>query len=218
MNFGVIFDLDGVLIDSTSYIPVLVDKVARSYELKLTQSELLESTHYPFQVWVGNWNKRHSRSIDVQEVIQKYAVEEQAYLQNHAILHAGVFPLLKELRANNVLLGIATSAPRKRLNNILNLSKITDFFDATISIDEVSFSKPDPEPYLKTAQALNISPKNCIGIEDTTTGLSSVISAGMKSVGYSPHASIRQSLSAADVIVSTFSDLSFAKLQKLVLG
>lgn len=215
MKFAVIFDLDGVLIDSTSYIPVLVDKVASSYGLKLPRAELLESTHFPFPVWVGNWNKRYNRSIDVQEVIQKYAAEEHEYLKIHSILYSGVTSLLTELRAKNVLLGVATSAPRKRLDNILSLSKINNFFDATISIDEVTCGKPDPEPYLKTAQALNVPATHCVGIEDTNTGLSSVISAGMKSIGFAAKSENKSSLVKADLIISNFSELNAEKVVAL---
>lgn len=215
MEFAVIFDLDGVLVDSTSAIPVIAQEVASEYGLKLTPAEKSETTHYPFQVWVGNWNKNHNLSIPVEDVIEKYLFFEKIYLKDHSILYSGILPLLKELHTKKVPMGVATSAPRKRLDNILSVSSITQFFDVTISIDDVKNGKPNPEPYVKTAQKLGVSPNLCVGIEDTNTGLSSVTRAGMKAIGFSPNGKNLAELAEADLIVENFSELSYAKLRSL---
>lgn len=214
--FGVIFDMDGTLVDSTTIIPKIVREVAGTYGLALTSSELRETTHFPFTVWVGNWNQKYGLSIDVKEVIQKYAVIEKQYLEHQSILSPGVDELVKDLHSNGARIGIATSAPRARLDNILSVSSIGHFFDATVSVDDVVRAKPDPEPYLKAAHALGVSPSLCVGIEDTSTGLSSAMSAGMKAIGYATTPESVLSLAKADLVVSHFSDLSTKKIKQLL--
>lgn len=215
MAFAVIFDLDGTLINSTSFVPVIAQKVAAEYGIKLSPSERSETTRYPFDVWVGNWNKSRGLSIDVKDVIRKYAAFERDFLKDQTILSSGVRALLEELHAHKVPMGIATSAPRERLNSILHTSSIRHFFGATVSVDDVKLRKPDPEPFLKVAHELKISPARCVGIEDTSTGLASVVRAGMKSVAYCPDPADAAELSHADRVISNFSELNFKTLEAL---
>lgn len=216
VKFGVIFDLDGVLIDSTSHIPIIAQQVAAEMGVILTRAEREETTHLPLAVWVSGWNTSRNLAIDSDDVLKRYLEIESDYVKNNSILVPGVVRLLDELHSRDVLLAVATSSPRVRLDNTLRVTSIADYFSATVSIDDVTHGKPNPEPYLKASHLLKLSPKNCIGIEDTPTGLASIRGAGVKSIGYSPRPSIRQSFGAADLIVSSFSDLSFEKLQKLV--
>ncbi|MFH0969941.1 MAG: HAD family phosphatase [Candidatus Diapherotrites archaeon] len=216
MTFAVIFDMDGVLIDSTIAIQAIIKKVSMEYGLDLSPEEVLESTHLPFQVYVENWNAQHNRTIDAREVIQKYEVKEKEYLKTHSLLTNGILPFLNDLRANNVLLAVATSSPRSRLNSILSMYALSPFFDVTISIDDVSRGKPHPDPYLKAAELLKILPSHCVGIEDTLTGINSVLSAGMKAIGFAQNGESRKALASADLVIGNFSELSVEKLSKLV--
>ncbi len=79
-------------------------------------------------------------------------------------------------------MAIGSAAIKFNIDFVLDNLNIRHYFDALISVDEVSTSKPDPETFLKCAQQLNIAPEECIVFEDAPKGVESALNAGMDTV------------------------------------
>ena len=86
------------------------------------------------------------------------------------------------MKDNNIKRAVATSTSRERAIKLLTLGGVVNEFDYVICGDEVTKSKPDPEIFLKVAQKLNVTPKNCVVLEDSRFGVYAAKNAGMNPI------------------------------------
>ena len=118
----------------------------------------------------------------------------------------GLKELLRQLRARNLKLAIATTAPEMNRSFGLRALGLTDAFDAILGDEHATHGKPHPDIYLKTAKRLNVDPAHCLVFEDTPVGVEAGKKAGMRVVGllttHSP-----QDLNEADLRVKDFTQL-----------
>ena len=90
---------------------------------------------------------------------------------------------LKSLKADGFMTGVATSAPRANLTLIMGKVGFEPFMESILASEDVSAHKPDPEVYLKSAKNLAVLPHHCVVFEDSFSGVSAALNAGMKVVG-----------------------------------
>ena len=109
---------------------------------------------------------------------KQYQQEFRPYLK----LLPGLMEFLQKGKEQNIKMAIGTAAIMFNVDFVLDGLYIRSYFDALISADEVTKSKPDPETYLMCASLLNIEPGNCIVFEDSPKGVESAARAGMKAV------------------------------------
>ncbi len=95
----------------------------------------------------------------------------------------GLLGFIARLRASGLKTAIATSAPRENLNLIVDKLALRPQMDALLSSEDVTKHKPDPAIYLETARRLDTDPVNCLVFEDSHSGVSAAINAGMQVVG-----------------------------------
>jgi HAD superfamily hydrolase (TIGR01509 family) len=123
----------------------------------------------------------------------------------------GVREAIAKLQAMHVTLAITSSAVKSSIEDILVRLELREAFTLIVDGSEVTHGKPDPEAYLLTARKLNVAPERCLVFEDSHVGVLAAKRAGMVCVGVrNPRALERQDLSAADVIVSSMSELRFS--------
>mgnify|MGYP001176825428 CR=1 FL=1 len=105
------------------------------------------------------------------------------YIQKHGIpVKPGLYELLNYLKENGYKIAVATSTAKNSAMKHFERAKVTEYFDQIICGDMLEKSKPDPDIYLKAADALNIAPQECMALEDSPNGLTSAYRAGMKTV------------------------------------
>lgn len=95
----------------------------------------------------------------------------------------GLLPFIDALTRSDIRLGVATSAPRANMDLILDTLDIRSCFGSLLASEDVTAHKPDPQVYLKSAVNLRSKPENCIVFEDSHSGASAAINAGMKVIG-----------------------------------
>lgn len=98
-----------------------------------------------------------------------------------ADLSVGALELLRELKRRGFLIGLASAS--KNAPQLLKAMAIEHFFDAVVDPNSINEGKPAPEIFIKAAELLNVSPVNCIGIEDAYAGIESIKAAGMIAYG-----------------------------------
>lgn len=203
---AVIFDMDGVIIDSEPiHSRVKMDTFAH-FGLPFDEADLI---HY-----MG----RTSQAIFA-ETLAKYGrkdvtpAEMAAYKHDHylEVLESGAIEpvagsveFIRELHERHIPIALATSSNVRAMNAVLDNFGIRTYFDSILSGGELPESKPHPAIYLISAQRLGMKPAECAVIEDTTNGIRAAKAAGMFCVAYrNPHSG-SQDLSQADEIVDSF--------------
>jgi HAD superfamily hydrolase (TIGR01509 family) len=179
---GVIFDMDGLLLDT---IPVYIEAmVVASAEIgRSISGDYLRSL-------IGLLGKElQNRLADdlgkdfpVQEFLHKTGEHLACALKDGAPLKSGAVELIEHLAALRLPLAIATSMQKQEAVHLLETARIGHFFSEVVGRDEVKFSKPHPDLYLKAALHLQLQPGVCIALEDSFNGIKSAYSAGCMTI------------------------------------
>ena len=178
---GVIFDMDGTLIDSTwVWDEVDVDYVKR-YQLVEPEGFYEAIEGMSFTDVAKYYKKTFPQIRDSVEQIKADWMEMGYRLYRDEVeLKSGVKEFLEELKKRGIKIGIATSNDRDMTEMVLEARGILQEFDAICTSDEVKIGKPAPDVYLKAAEDLGVDPKDCLIFEDVPAGLMAGKSAGMK--------------------------------------
>ena len=129
----------------------------------------------------------------------------------------GVLDLIKDYHSNGMALVLASSASMKNIKRIFKRFDLDQYFVAKISGADLKASKPHPEIFIKAAELSGKQPKECFVIEDSTNGIKAAKAADIYCVGYNSLHSKDQDYSKADLVVSSFGDISYHELsQKFV--
>ncbi|MVX66096.1 HAD-IA family hydrolase [Clostridium chromiireducens] len=207
---AVIFDMDGVIIDSE---PI-------HFEVDLqTISELGgDILKEDLEKYVGTTNEymytdiknKFNISKSLEEIIHyKVELTKKKIIELDLEPIEGIRELLKELKNKNINTAIASSSPRDFIELVVSKFKLENYIEYIISGEEVKHGKPDPDIYIETAKKLRVSPEECIVIEDSRNGVLAAKAAGMKCIGFQNVNSGNQDLSNADVIIHSITEVNF---------
>lgn len=184
-NFGTIFDMDGVLVDSNPVHKKTIDLFCKKYNHNVGESFLKERVY-------GRTNKEWIPEVfgDISEEDARQLADEkeQMFRERFSPSDAavpGVHAFLQNLHSLSVPCVVATSAPRENADFILSELDISHFFDAVLDSSHVTKGKPDPEVYLKAAEAIRLPPSRCVVFEDSLAGVEAGLKAGTRVVGIS---------------------------------
>lgn len=214
-KFAVLFDMDGVIIDSNPAHKKAIVQFCDKYNKHLSDDEMKR------YIW-GRTNKewiRHLFGEDLPDTeIRVYADEKELlfrtiYKPDVRLLN-GLPAFLELLKTNNIPMAIGTSAPRANVDFVFEHTRIGQYFDAVLDERAVTIGKPDPEIYLKAAKALNFAPADCIVIEDSLSGVEAGKRAGCKVIGITTTHSDAE-LAQADITAADFSTLTLVELTNL---
>jgi beta-phosphoglucomutase len=209
---AVIFDLDGVLVDTAKYHYLAWKRLAEELgiEFSIEDNERLKGVSrmqsLEIILEIGNTKLDPDRKIEVAEKKNAWYVEYISKLTPEDIL-PGVIGFLKSIKANNIKVALGSASKNSML--ILDSLNLTSYFDAIIDGTKVSKAKPHPEVFLKGAEALNVLPNQCIVFEDAEAGVEAAINAGMYCIGIGS----KDILKKAHLVLSGFSDTTFDKLE-----
>jgi beta-phosphoglucomutase len=204
---GVIFDMDGVLVDS--YRPHLASwqRLARENGLDMTQDQFAvtfgkASREIIKQLW--------SDSVTDAEIPQWDAKKEAYYreeLQEHFPEMDGVSELIRDLKKAGYEIAIGSSGPAENVAVVRECLSVGTLFSATVNGHEVKHGKPAPDVFLAAAEKLRIPPQHCVVVEDAPVGVEAGKRAGMAVIAITGTA-IREKLSAADKIIDSMREIS----------
>lgn len=207
---AVIFDMDGVLIDSErEYINVLIS-FFNEYDKEVTFSQaatLIGTSNKEGFALMHAWFNEGT----LEEFVQKYLdYHSQISIHYPSILKKGVVSTLQTLKDNNIPMGLASSSPIDNIQTVLETCELNQFFDIVVSGEQFVESKPNPEIYHYAASKLGFNAEDCLVVEDSYPGILAGKRAGATVIAIRDEAfDIDQSL--ADHIVDEISHV-LAKL------
>ena len=209
---GVIFDLDGTMIDSMSmWDDIDIEYLARfGYELPDDYQKKIEGISFHE---VAVYTKKRFRIPDsVEQMMQDWNDMAFDFYQNRIPLKPGVRKFLQFLETNAIPCGIATSNSPELLGAVLDSHNIRNFFSVIVTGSEVAHGKPAPDIYLHAADRLQLKPSECLVFEDVEAGLLAARSAGMNVCAvydkYS-HISVPEAEALSDYYLNGFEELDY---------
>jgi HAD superfamily hydrolase (TIGR01509 family) len=213
---GVIFDMDGVLIDSHPVHRIAWRRFLASVGKSVSDEQLdfiLEGRRRDeiLQYFLGDLPAG---------TIAEYGQRKEDFFQENfkdVKLIPGVEAFIAQVHAAGVKTGIATSASSYRTQRTLQLLNLQNGFAAVVTGDDVSTGKPDPAAYLLAAERMNLTADQLLVLEDAPSGVQAAKAAGMRCIGVSSNGRagvLRQA--GADQVIPNFVDLSLEKLLTLL--
>ncbi|MBU3154894.1 beta-phosphoglucomutase [Clostridium estertheticum] len=211
---AMIFDLDGVLVDTAKYHYLAWKRLAEelNIEFSIEDNERLKGVSrmksLEIILEIGSITLDNDAKIKLADKKNIWYVEYISKL-TPADIFPGVIAFLKSIKINRLKIALGSASKNSML--ILNNLKLTDYFDVIIDGTKVSSAKPNPEVFLKGALALEVLPCQCIVFEDAQAGIDAAINAGMYCIGIGS----KNILKKANLVLSGFSNMTFDKLELL---
>lgn len=211
---AVIFDMDGVIINSEPLHHKVEREIVEELGGKLSDEEVASfvgTTDY--NMW-SKIKKKFNFKLSVEELIE---MKKERFMKeiDEIQLVPNFMDFMLSLYKKGYLMAIASSNNRKIVDTIVNKFQLYKYMKFIISGEEVKRSKPDPEIFLTAAKKMNVTPSDCIVIEDATNGVKAAKAAGMKCIGLKNTDTGKQDLSEADLIIENFNELSLDTLKNL---
>lgn len=182
---GVIFDLDGTLVDSM-WVWAKIDRdFVLERDLDIPYEDIMsEVAHCSFSETAAYFKNKFSLTESIEEIMNLWNKQAEEEYGNNVPLKNGAREFLQDLKDKGIKLGIATSNSRHLLNICLTANKVNDFFDVLVTTDESrSRSKSEPDVFLLAAERMGLAPNDIVVFEDVTHSMVGAKKAGMKVIG-----------------------------------
>jgi beta-phosphoglucomutase-like phosphatase (HAD superfamily) len=207
---AVIFDMDGVIIDSEPLHYRLETQFFKEVGINLAEGEYESFTGTSGGDMFTRLKKRFGLNQSVEELLAEGRRRYMETLKKEGIpIISGIPELIARLSEAGMKLAVASSAPHEQIDLVMNTphtpedsdGSLARFFSVRVSGDDVDRGKPDPSVFLKAAELLGTLPEDCWVIEDSENGVKAARAAGMSCIGYQDPGSVFQDLSRANVTI-----------------
>ena len=211
---GILFDMDGVLVDSEPLFHKAVNiVVARCGAAPITEAEnnryLLGAT--VSETWVQVKRLREIPQTPA-ELLAAYTAVVKEVLRSDLTPRPGVRALIAEAQRRGLPIAVASSSLREWVNLKLSVIGLTDAFPVALGGDDVANGKPAPDIYIRAARLLGLEAADCVAIEDSPIGLAAASASGAYTVCTLTDSTRHLDLSAANVIIENLEHFDYGLL------
>lgn len=215
MQIGLIFDMDGVIVENHQYHYLAWQKTAAKHGAEIDEDFYREKMN-------GRTLKKLMKVVFDREMsdeealtigLEKEAIYRDLY-RDHRQPTIGLVAFLEQAREKGIPMAVGTSAPKENVIFTLDDLNLRKYFVGVVDDSMVTHGKPDPEVYLKGAEMIERAPDQCIVFEDALSGIEAGKAAGSKVIALATSHS-REELDA-DLIIDNFSDLSWQQITDLL--
>ena len=180
---AVIFDMDGVLIDSEPLWKIAMEEVFHSLGSKLTKADFQKTVGLRIDEVVHFWNHQENWGVENEKDVEEDIILKMiSLISENAQPLEGVIETLDFLKSKGLKIGLGTSSSSRLIHVVLTELNIRHYFDYTHSAETEAFGKPHPAVYLTVADQLKVKPNKCLVIEDSFNGVIAGLAAKMKVV------------------------------------
>ena len=215
-NYAVLFDMDGVICHTNPHHAKAFEAFFDKHNIAYTEKEFEDHMYGKHNSHIMTYFFK--RPIHGEELLQLEFEKEQLFrdlYENKVESIPHYISFLASLKQQNFKTAVCTSAPRANMDLIIDKLDIRKLMDSTMASEDVKLHKPHPEIYLNTAAALNVAPSNCIVFEDSYSGITAGLNAGMKVVAVlSSHT--KQQLPPCSYYINDYGDITISTLLEIL--
>lgn len=217
---AVIFDMDGILVDSENLWQQMEKAMFREYGIELTDELLLQTRGLRTEEMVNHWISRFNpESVTSEELIHRYDHQMIEVMRTRVPLMVGAEEAIRFFREKKLPVALASCSTHAHIDAAMERHGLNNHFDLVVSAANGMTGKPHPEVYLHTAEELGIDPTLCVAIEDSFFGVISAKAARMKVVAMpDPHEFDQSRFGAADIKIRSLREINdslYERIQKL---
>lgn len=178
---AVIFDMDGIIIDSEPlWRKVMIDSFT-SLGIPFNDDSCRKTTGLRFEEVAAYWFELfHISKTTIPDFNKKVINDLCELISSEGKLMPGVLETINYIKHRGIKIGLGTSSNHQLMNHVLKTLSINHHFDAVCSAEHMKYGKPHPQVFLTCAETLNVLPQNCLVIEDSVNGLIAGKAAQMK--------------------------------------
>jgi HAD superfamily hydrolase (TIGR01509 family) len=215
---AVIFDMDGVIVDSEEYWwqsrVAFAEKRGKVWSFDDQRSAMGRST----VEWARIMQERLMLDLPLEAIMREVIAGVNARLEARLPVLPGAIEAVKAA-TEAYPVALASGSPTSVIQEVMKLTGLDQVFELTVYGDDMQRGKPDPEIYLTTAQKLGVNPARCVGIEDSGNGLRALKAAGMYAIAVpSPGFPLNDELLAlADRVLKSLTEFSVETVRALAL-
>ncbi len=203
---AVIFDMDGVIIDSMPYHFLAWYEVLRPYGVRVNCFDVYSKEGEKWEKTLKDLLGRAKIKYSARMLREIFLKRQVIFKRNFKrFIFQGVEDFLICLKRQGYILGLVTGSPIDEVEKILP-AKVRLLFDSIVAGNQVKRGKPHPEPYLKCAQSIGLKPRQCLVVENAPFGILSAKKAGMFCVALTTSLP-KEYLSKADIVADKLSDI-----------
>lgn len=203
---AVIFDMDGVLVDSEPVYFAANQRLFAGLGIRVDAASYARFVGLDANLMWSALKQENGLQQSVPELVRMEADGMlKGLLQADLQPMAGAEDLLAGLREKGMRLAVASSSSRAVIATVLSKLGLSHFFPVTVSGEQVAHGKPAPDIFLETAKELGVAAQHCLVIEDSAAGVRAARAAGMLVAGFSNPGSGEQDLSAAERVIESLS-------------
>ncbi len=208
---GILFDMDGVLVDSEPLFHKAVNVVVERCGAPVITEE--ENNRYLLgttveETWVRVRELREIRQTP-EELLAIYNVVVKEVLRSDLTARPGVRALIAEAQRRGLPIAVASSSLREWVDLKLSVIGLTDAFPVALGGDDVERGKPEPDIYIKAARLIGLEAPQCVAIEDSPIGLAAASASGAYTVCTLTDSTRHLDLSVADVIIENLESFDY---------
>ena len=210
---AIIFDMDGVLVDSIKPIWESFSTLLKDEGVHFSDEYIKKNLARSLRDNLKAWKKEFGiKDHDLMEFSRKATIIQLDLSKNQKV-DPHLLGLLEQAKEQGIKCAVATSSLRWRAEKMLNLLNIRKFFDAVVTADDVKKHKPAPDVFLEAAKQIGINPEECIVIEDAGNGVEAAKNANMKAIELATKYNSADELKHADVTINNFSEMNIDRIK-----
>lgn len=208
LPYGVIFDMDGVLVDSEEFICKAACLMFEEIGLQVKPEDFLPFVGMGENRYIGGVAGKYNFSVDIEAVKKRTYDIYLEIIQGALQPLPGVHQFVKKCKDAGKKIAVASSADRcKVMGNLQEIGLPLDYFDAVVVGEDVTHKKPAPDIFLLAANCLKLKPEECLVVEDAVSGVAAAKAAGSRCLALTT-SFCREELAQADLFAA---DLAHVK-------
>jgi sugar-phosphatase len=178
---AVIFDMDGLLIDSEPLWRQGEIRAFKNYKLIISEDDCRSTAGMRVDEVVNHWSQRNPKlNLPIKQVVNDVMAEVTRLVKQEGKAMPGVNETIELLLNANIPMAIASASNYALIHTVIEKLNIKDYFQVIMSAEHMDYGKPHPQVFIETARVLDVLPENCLVFEDSVFGVIAGKAAKMK--------------------------------------